>query len=110
MAASRKPATDLNICNDLTVKYTVTVTKECGARYKKTGGYVNHIRFYLYSSKAKKQVGKDITASHRLTQKQYYSSQRKTPKTAGTDGPTGPKTFCTPDSEEQGDVRAGTKL
>ena len=60
---SRKPATDLNLCKDLTVKYTVTVTKESSARYKATGGYVNHIRFYLYSSKAKKQVGKDITAS-----------------------------------------------
>ena len=80
MAASRKPATDLNICNDLTVKYTVTVTKECDARYKKTGGYVNHIRFYLYSSKAKKQVGKDITASHRLTQKQFTAAKGKRPK------------------------------
>ena len=77
---SRKPATDLNLCKDLTVKYTVTVTKESSARYKATGGYVNHIRFYLYSSNAKKQVGKDITASLMFTQKQFAAAKGKRPK------------------------------
>lgn len=78
--ATRKPATDLKLCNDLTVKYTVTVTKESSARYKQTEGYVNHIRFYLYSSKAKKQVGKDITASLMFTKKQFEAAKGKRPE------------------------------
>lgn len=77
--AGRNAAVDLRLSADLTVKYTVSVTRERGARYKATNGYVNHIRFYLYSAKARKQVGKDLTASIPFTKKQFAAAGGKKP-------------------------------
>mgnify|MGYP005831124069 FL=1 len=77
--AGRNAAVDLRLSTDLTVKYTVSVNRERGARYKATNGYVNHIRFYLYSAKARKQVGKDLTASIPFTKKQFAAAGGKKP-------------------------------
>ena len=77
--AERNAAVDLRLSADLTVKYTVSVTRERGARYRATNGYVNHIRFYLYSAKARKQVGTDLTASIPFTKKQFAAAGGKKP-------------------------------
>nr|WP_302664747.1 hypothetical protein [uncultured Agathobaculum sp.] len=77
--AGRNAAVDLQLSADLTVKYTVSVTRERGERYKATNGYVNHIRFYLYAAKARKQVGKDLTASIPFTKKQFAAAGGKKP-------------------------------
>lgn len=67
---------EVKLCKAVSLRYTVSIS-QASKRYKKTGGYYNNIRFYLYSTKLKKSIGKDWRTTYLPTKQDLASAADK---------------------------------
>ena len=60
---------EIPISSAVTIRYTVSMSKS-SITYKKSEGYYNNLKFYLYSTQLKKMIGKPWRTSYRPNKKE----------------------------------------